>query len=222
MGYTKQEIIESLEKGIKDMPTLYKTDKKHNPYINYKEKVEGHPCYDVIAEYLLENHIENLLGSIPEKKRTLVYRQESHFIEGEKKEKILAHSLQKTTFNDIGEILDYEIPLRIDDNDGDVGDIDMLTYNCDKKQYSIIELKLKWNEDSLLHAILQICTYYRQVNKEKLFAEYKKHSDKDIQKVVFIFKGSRQYEDLQSKKMQKLAKLLDVKILILDAKFAEI
>jgi len=221
MGYTKQEIIERLEKGIKNMPTLYK-----KPYINYKGETKGKAderllYYEVIAEYLLENQVENLLSSIPEKKRTLDYRQRDHFVKSEKKEKILARGLQKTTFDDIGEILDYEVPLRIDDNDGDVGDIDMLAYDSDKKQYSIIESKLKWNEDSLLHAILQICTYYRQIDKKKLIAEYKKPSDKDIQKVVFIFKDSRQYEDLQSKKMQKLAKILDVKILVLEAKLAK-
>lgn len=218
MGYTKEKVIELLGKSIEsDISTLY--NPKKNKYINNKETDDGYLCYDEIAKYLLDprNQFKKKFDSIPEKKRSLLYKQKTHNIR--QKEKRLAHGLQETEFEDIGEIIDYEIPLKINKNDENVGEIDMLAYNNRKKQYSIIELKIQKNEnDSLLHAILQIYTYYRQINKKKLFDEYEKPSDKDIQKVVFIFKDSRQYNELKSEYMRRLAKFLEVKIFVLEGK----
>jgi len=215
-SYTNEEIIVLLKKGIeKNISTLY--NDKDNAFIDEeKEKTkEGSYYYDVIAEYLLQPKNKDILEAIPGSGRGLPYKQPKH--NHRQKEKRLAHGLHKTIFDDIGEILDFEIPLYKSKKDKRVGEFDMLAYNGNKKQYSIIELKNQGNTwDSLLHAILQVCTYYRQINKEKLIAEYENPSDKDIRKVVLIFKDSRQYRELKSEYMRKLAKLLKVEIFVLD------
>ena len=225
-SYTKEEIIDLLEKGIEDMSSLYK-----KPYINYKGETKGKAderrlYYEIIAEYLLE-HI-NLFSekNIKEITRKQPHPQTHKPLTDEEKKEIekqvrfeewSARNLLGHNFAHIGIIREYQYPLKGKKRQPGIGKIDLIAYKeeLNKKSIllSIIEFKRKDNKETLLRAILEITTYYFQVDKKKLNETF---PYSDIQKVVLIFKDSPLHQQYKSNLIKKLAAKLKVKVLVLD------
>ena len=172
-------------------------------------------CYDYITDYLIKKLNNNDLFK---KKIKPIYRIDKNYDVGHKKlkytkEKWFAKSLIESKLSGIGEIIDFETPINNTRNDK-AGKIDLLAYNG--KQFSLIELKLQTNPDSMLHTLLEIHTYFHQIDTRQLRSDFGKTNAK-IQKVVLIFKGSRQHlEYEQSISLKKLANVLDIKIYLFD------
>jgi hypothetical protein len=214
--YEKGTIINLLRENINPerLSSFYQED-----CLNYAGKTsDTHESYsDVIAEYLL-GHIDILKKNSKkiEVKRTYPYNSKTH---KPKFEKCFAKGLKNFEFDLLGEIIDYEIPIKSSDDDKGIGDVDLLAYNSQEKLLSLVELKLKRNKaDSMLHTILQIYTYYHQLDKEKLKKDFG-YSSATIQKTVLIFKDSRQHNEFKkSKFLKQLAEELEVKVFVLEMK----
>jgi len=225
MSFTESDVNGWLAEDIKEISSLY--SKK---YVDYTEKTSDtcKCCYEVIANYLCQNakQLYNQDNFTEIKRINYSYKMEDHKeLTGEEKasmgnkqkeEDWFAHSLFHRIFNHIGQIIDFQTPMQSSDEDKGVGRIDLLSYEKDK--LFMIELKIEKNaNDSMLHAILQICTYYYQTYKKKLATDFGYSPDTKIQKVVLVFKGSRQYEEYEkSEPIRLLAQKLGVKVLYFD------
>ncbi len=68
--------------------------------------------------------------------------------------------------NDLGDNIEFEIPLNAKRSDRGVGKIDFLTYNKDTDTITIVELKAPNSTEGLLRAAFEIQTYYQQFSEE--------------------------------------------------------
>jgi hypothetical protein len=232
MGISDTEVIAQLEEYTtkEKMCVLYREEnflKKYLPVGGDTKK----PHDDVIAKYLL-NH-PNLFSNdyIPEIKRKGCYIQESHRqLASEKKglaeknENYLAQNLYGLIFDEIGEIIDFQIPIA----DGSFGGVDLLGYNENGGDgvLSLIELKREDSTETILRAILEICTYFLQIETEKLKKELKEKKGfdvKKVRKVVLVFKGNDQLERFKKPGciVRELAEKLKVDVLALEKKGSE-
>lgn len=240
-NYNRNEIIDRLKTGLKTPSTLYKPSE--NEYINYtgKTKDTKELYYDVIIRHLFslsDNLDEYFRGKIKKISRKMrerdnkVYRVADHDLkkanqEAVKTEKTLQQMgermlakalLNNKTYPIIGKMIDYEIPINDENCDG-AGSIDLLAYNSSTKTLSIIELKKFDNKETLLRTILEINTYYCQIDTEQLKLDYmdKYPTNENIKKVILVFKGQSQHTQYCiSTFVQYLAKELQVTILLID------
>jgi len=224
MNLTKIEVEKKLNEDTepKKISRLYQQD-----YINFSGKTsDTHELfYDIIAEYLFDH--QACFNNILEIPREYSYKSESHeeltkeqeasISKKLRGEEWFSRSLFNLEFDHIGKIIDYQTPIKGKKYENKVGKIDLLGYNKDKKMISMIELKLKNNNDTMLHSILQICTYYLQINKEKLKKDFLFPSSADIQKVILLFKDSPQHKQYKnSKQIKLLTDKMNVEVLIFD------
>jgi len=119
---------------------------------------------------------------------------------------------------ELGEILDYQIPLKNAQSDAGLGKFDLIARKDNVLQ--LIELKYPTNTESCASAIYEISTYAEQVDLDKLCSDFKcpPHIP---QKVVLISKNSSTYRGYV-KKHKQLAKDMEVEILVLEEIFPEL
>jgi len=223
-NYTRAKIIKWLNKDIKaeKLSSLY-----NEPYVNYNGETSdtNEFYYDVIAGYLLENKIKTLFEGMETITRQSTYKTPGHeamteeerelMREQKRKEEWLARSLLGSKFDAIGEIKDYQVPIKNKRSDK-AGKVDLLAYNEKKKLLSLFELKREDSEETLLRAVLEICTYYHLIDKEKLISDFG-YPAASVQKVVLVSQDSLQHQQyIKSKIIRKLAKELKVKVYVLD------
>src|SRR4051812_33139802 len=116
MGYSKQEIVKKVNESISNVKELYQ-----NQIVNYRGKTTDSNEYysETIIEELLNKDIVNLVSRIKEVTRKKGYRMRGHngdnqTVGSNRKEEIFAKKLfqlskcDKNTFNEIGEIIDYQ------------------------------------------------------------------------------------------------------------------
>ncbi|MCL2480461.1 MAG: hypothetical protein FWF38_01975 [Spirochaetaceae bacterium] len=216
-SYEEKEVISRLEKDIA-ADKIYLLFKKN--YINYSGKPTGNKneyYFEVLAKYLLDHKVEELYKSVKVLPRKQSYKMDDHFVnKNQKKEKWLAKLLLNFKLDSLGDVIDFEMPIKSSKLDKKVGEVDLLAYNKNEKILSLVELKLRDNPDTMLHTILQICTYYHQIDEKKLIQSFKLPSTTKIQKAILIFKESPQYEQFKSKYIKQLVKELDINVFILD------
>ncbi|MDO4935860.1 MAG: hypothetical protein Q4E42_04315 [Phascolarctobacterium sp.] len=137
---------------------------------------------EVIAKEILSKHLQKLQkrsngGEIDEITRNKSYFTETHDcspLEKAKKydEEHYAMLLKKQgKIYGIGEILDYQIPLKDKQGDG-VGKIDLLAYDREKKILRILELKKPNSKETLLRCVLEGETYKSIVDHDKLKKDF--------------------------------------------------
>jgi len=212
--YSMEQIIRKCEQ--EDASQLYNLD-----VINYLSAVkgEGRLCNEVVAEWILNN-----AQKITEIE--MYTRNKSYFVAGhngiltEKEksnpsnrvEEILAKKMYGRHYEQIGEMIDYQIPLKdyIKSNeDRHLGKIDLLSVNEVRKKIHIIELKKYGSNETMLRCILEGLTYYQSLNKSKLKTDYvwkfrkdikegKREDISDYEYVVspMVFKNSQPYIEM--------------------------
>ncbi|GHV49878.1 hypothetical protein FACS1894168_0250 [Deltaproteobacteria bacterium] len=204
--YSKEEIIHETEKALEHAESFYQ-----QPFLNYsgKTKDSSELYSEVISDVVLKN-INKLKELLP------ITREQSYDVnhggavttgvkgeDSKQKEKRLAIRIfkDKTTIcSKIGIIIDYETPLN-NKKMNKMGKIDLLAYNQFDNILYIIELKCKKKkEESLLRATLEVYTYYKIVDEEKLLKDFDeklkkagKHDGKKpcVKPAVLIFEDSR-------------------------------
>lgn len=235
--YSKSEIISEIDEKYKDICNFYKSK-----IINYNGKSSDskEEYSQIIAEELLNLDIKNVMSTIDEVIREKGYRIKSHngkvitnisAQNSNRKEERFAidlfnYSKKGTSFNRLGKIIDYQIPLKNSNKDKGVGKIDLISTIDD--DIFLIELKINGNKETLLRCILEIATYYQILSKSKFIESYKGEiiniSEKNIKKAILIVNGSSQHDTLKSinngekNSLKKLMEVLEIHVFVIDEK----
>jgi hypothetical protein len=172
--YDKQKTIDELQNELLNIETLY-----NSKCVNWKGKTNdtNEPYSEVIAAELLRNLKK--FDNIQTITRTSTYCRENHckiemdVCNSNRKEEIFAKRLTGLTLNELGLIVDYQIPLKGTRADKGAGKIDLISFNHKTNTLYLIELKYKENSETLLRASLESYTYYNIIDRVNLLADYK-------------------------------------------------
>ena len=115
-----------------------------------------------------------------------------------------------------GKLLAYQVPLNNTRADH-LGKIDFV-YEKNGCLY-LAEIKSAESKESIFKAILEVQTYYQLIDKEKLLRDMKRTAGTKIRKAVVIFEETNGYKQFcENKKLQTIAKMFEVEIVVLDRK----
>jgi hypothetical protein len=190
-GYTKAAIVDKLDSAMLDMNTLYREN-----FINYRGKTTDTKEYydEIIAGVLLNNlHKFDTISPITRRKS---YRVKSHNgltpnSKSNRVEERIALNMFNKTFDHIGRIIDYQIPIKNVQGDRSVGKIDLLSIK--DGILNILEIKKAESNETLLRCILEAATYCNRIDKVKLLDDYKDHKARCVQSAILVFKDSFQH-----------------------------
>jgi hypothetical protein len=216
---TKEKLLIKLNEDIKNkLSSLYRESYIKNPKLIGKSNTYYH---DVIAEYLVNHEIIfSNISPISRRDKNKSYLTESH-TKRISKEKLFAKSLMGSEIDYLGKIIDFETPINSSNKDN-AGEIDLLSYNDKKNTLFLIELKMSSNTETLLRSILEISTYYQQIELQYLKEDFG-YTTAAVKKVVLIFKDSPLHQQyVKSEHIRELAMKLEVEILIIDMKINEV
>ena len=215
--YSKNEILEMIENAKFDIRSFYKQD-----FVNYAGKTKDSKEYytEIIAEWLL-SHVD-LFNKIKLINREGSYRIESHDgkIINQKSNraeekiamKLFDYSQNKgEIFDKIGKIIDYQIPLKNIQTD-DAGKIDLLAYNEDTDTLRILELKKSDSKETMLKCLLEVYTYLKIVNKDKLLKDFGLPKNTIVKASPLVFFEGMQYMEMQEdrKNLKKLMEKMEI------------
>jgi len=218
-GYAKTSLISTLGIAINDISNLYK-----EKFINYRGKTISQPreqYSEVISGFLLNNLQEF-------KKIKSITREKCYFTKthdgkiknpnSNRTEEKIALSMSGKTYQYIGKIVDYQIPLKNKKDDTGLGKIDLLSYIDDK--LIILELKVEDSKETLLRCVLETYTYWKTVDQLKLLRDFSSLAPevKNVEKAVLVFKNSFQHEEYKNtnSKTRELMTKLDVGIYLIE------
>ncbi|SHH31491.1 hypothetical protein SAMN02745221_02137 [Thermosyntropha lipolytica DSM 11003] len=233
--YSEQEIINKVNFALSNKKTeeLYKEG-----FLNYKGKTKDTEEYytEVISRELIINNFVKQLNEIQHISRLnysaghtgVVTTSNTTSNRIEDRIAIALFNASKNfgiTFGELGEIIDYQIPLKKTQKDYGVGEIDLISKS--KNSIWLIELKYykhkdkEANKETLLKAALEIATYYQWLDKDsflKSYDDFKGYTQEQIKKAVLIFnENERDEEYLELMKgempfLKNLLKRLDVSV----------
>jgi hypothetical protein len=223
--YSKDDVINKIKDQIKlnNPQNIYQ-----NAAVNYSGTTsDTNELYtEVLAKELLYNLRE--LDSIQVVNRDQSYKIADHSNvkinqESNRVEENIAKAMNTLSFDTLGKILDFQVPLKGKQNDHNVGKIDLISYKEDEDpKMFLIELKVFGNNETLLRAILEIYTNYKQVDTDKLLSDFNLPAGTPVIPAVVCTPECRCYEDkgeldLGSRPMlQALALALGVELFELD------
>lgn len=205
-GYTRKQMIDKLEEASQKMHLFYKKS-----FVNYLGKtIDTEEDYtEVISDWLLQNI--SCLDNIPNITRTTSYATKSHDgipkngLSNRDEELIAMTMFRQKEFDKIGQIIDYQIPLKNERQDK-AGKIDLLSY--DGSVARILELKEPDSMETMLRCVLEGYTYLKTVDKEKLLQDFKLPQDTVLVASPLVFWGSNQYWQMTGKNNNKLKQLM--------------
>ena len=229
MGYTKLEILSSGgsqamffklntfgEQAFLDKSTFYKKG-----FVNYRGRTTDTKEYytEVVAAFLCK-HIAEYSGGIRTITRKSSYKTEGH--EGShpgttnREEEIIAmriftQSRDTGAFDHIGQIEDYQTPLKSTMHD-DAGKVDLLAFDGDVMR--ILELKKPDSTETMLRCVLEGYTYLKTVDNRKLVSDFGHDPNAvTVKACPFVFRGGAQHREMKQDRpyLRKLMELLDSK-----------
>lgn len=226
MGYTKSQILEKCHIAFKNKSTFYKKG-----FINYRGKTTDSKEYytEVIAEFLCKN-IEEYISGIKCISRKSSYKTPGHDgvydpSSNREEEKIAmqlyTQSKTEGPYALIGEILDYQTPLKSTAKDT-AGKIDLISF--DGSTMRILELKKPDSTETMLRCVLEGFTYLKTVDCNKLILDFGyEPTSVTLKASPFVFYGGVQHDEAleQRPNLMNLMTLLESKpyYIIEDEKF---
>ena len=237
--FTEEQLDAFLKINIASgkLKRLYKHNhiQKREIVLDNSRKTTNRKQDDFISEWLIKQNINLLFeNNIEQIKREISYKSQEHlgdkhnktksFIDLVDNEVLFARRLFNENLDFLGEIIDYQTPIKktkLIENIG-VGDVDLISYNDKNKTLYLIEIKRLKSDETMLRAILEICTYFYQIDKAKLKKDFDYSNSTNIKKAVLVFKNSPlyiKYKEAVSNgnySIVKLAELLEVEIFNLD------
>ncbi|MDE6250740.1 MAG: hypothetical protein K2M34_03855 [Alphaproteobacteria bacterium] len=256
-AYTKETIIERLDKKLKAQKGQHNSNPIYaDSMVNYGGKTNGktNEWYsEVISEYLLkEKNLKIFIDGIEpleHGRKRKGYWVESHkqwtgnWEKEKRQEERLAQTMYGETYDNIGTVLDYQVPLkdykggRKEDSDVPenpdekvrAGKIDLVSYNSDKNEIYLLELKRPTNQETLLRAALEIYTYSIQMKnqREKFKTDFKESKDgkivnakimnAEIIPAVLVARNECQHKHCDLQNTMALIKKLGVAVFVYDA-----
>lgn len=171
MKYSKSSLITEITKGILSMETLY-TSK----FVNLKGRaIDTKDRYsEIISSELLQ--CLGVFNKIPTVSRKDTYCVNSLDIisidtKSHRKEEIFAKRMMGLDLGDLGEVIDFQVPLKDTKSDKGLGKVDLLACNKKTKKLFLIELKTGGNKDTLLKACLESYTHFKTIDTTKLISD---------------------------------------------------
>ncbi len=211
MPYEKQEIINKVIEASRVPRDLYKSK-----VVNYRGKTaEGHKYSEIVSEYLCENiEVLNSIRSVTREKpyKVISHKGKTQREQSNRVEERIALDMYGHCYKHIGEIVDYQVPLKNRRSDKGLGKIDLLAKQNDV--IAILELKKPESQETLLRAVLETFTYYKLVDQKKLLDEFTAQS---LEKAALVYKGGAAHEEYlngPNNSIKKLMALLDVKLFV--------
>ena len=219
ISYTQEEIQNKLRQDITHVKTLYK-----HPAVSYTGETSGVPYCEIAAKFISENANLDNIGMISrhtgynEGTRTGKFQETP---DNTNDEEIVAMYMVGKTYLTIGKVIDYQVPLKDPkgnrqdtperkENNRGVGKIDLISYNQETKFAYLLELKKEDNtDDTLLRALLEIYTYWKQLDHTIFRNTYNMPKTAPIIPAILIFKDSLQYKQCDRKKYPETNKLID-------------
>ncbi len=219
--YRNNEIIDRIDEIIREnrLSVLYK-----EPYVKRTGTTkEGEFYSEVASQKLLSENIKKLLNEkvqkIPRSNYKLKHTRKINK-NSNRDEEILAIKLTGKNLQDLGHVLEYQIPLKSKRSDKGVGKVDLVSINSKSNKAFLIELKAKDNSEGLLKAVLEIATYERQLNMDTFRTHMNIPRESTITKVVLLESGSQGYDEASDLgrrlKLHNLIKHLGIEIFLLE------
>jgi len=209
--YSNEYIINEFYKAFENIDTLYK-----NEIINYRGVTIGkaEKYTEIIARELC-NHLDEF-EKINKITRKYSYKVNSHDGKTKKKEsnrneERLALDMFGKSYENIGQIIDYQIPINNSKYDK-YGKVDLLSeINND---LILIELKANNNSETLLRCVLEIYTYYKQLDLDKLRIDFKK-TNANIRKAILVpNEGYQHLEYMKNSFVSELMNKLNIEMFV--------
>ena len=217
--YSRKDTIDALNEAFKTLDTLYKAR-----CVNWCGRCKEGEYYTEIISEELSKRIDNF--NISKITRDSYFQNHSGEIKAftNRGEEILAKSLLDKKIEGIGEIFDYQIPLKKSQKDTGVGKIDLVSIDGDKLR--LIEIKAEDAKDTLLRCVLEAYTYSKQLDSDRFKREYteKKEiafgNEEPIPTVLIpeTCKAAKELRNNEHPKVIELAKKLKVNIKIFEIK----
>lgn len=214
MAYTRKDALDNLTAALSSgFEKVYKA-----ACINWKGKTtDTREYYSELFSTELLTHL--LAKKIPAISRSSSYKTTSHFPiqitdESNREEENFAKRLCGLHIDKLGQIIDYQIPLKDVQKDG-AGKIDLISFNKKDNTLYLIELKYKNNEETLLRASLEIFTYFHTVDQVKLKADYGfTSSEIKVKPAVLLVTNCNAYNELNDVNMGTRPKLKALALLM--------
>lgn len=218
--YSESETIEKVREALVNPETAYNSE-----CINWTGYIKGKRVRysEIISNVILYEYLGRLRkvsngGGIAEITRKESYQFGKHNCgslqnKSNRREEKIAMKIKKQGFiKGIGEILDYQVPLKNVEKDN-AGKIDLLAYDKENNILRILELKKPNSKETLLRCVLEAETYKSIVNHAKLKKDFKVDKDAEVRACPLIFDTGipyRDYEEIKSGKQKSLGKLIYV------------
>ena len=215
MGKTRQDILNDCADKMDDIKTFYQ-----EPFINYKGKTSDTKEYftEVVAEFICD-HIDQFRNGILPVTRKSSYKTESHIgnvpTSNREEETIAIKMFNQSDkegfiYPHIGKIIDYQTPLKSSNGDKNLGKIDLLSFDENKKVLHILELKRPCSDETMLRCVLEGYTYMKIVDKEKLIVNFERPKKTIIEANPLVFKSEscNPYQEMQQVDRVWLKKLM--------------
>ena len=223
-SYSKEDFLIMLKNASKNMQTFYQQG-----LVNYVGTLKGtkEKYSEFTAKYLIEKlHLFNEIKAI---NRESSYKIKSH--KGEiinyasgRDEEIMAKFLYKQKYiGDLGEVLDYQVPLKNVQKDEKIGKIDLLSYDKTNEILYLLELKKPDSKETMIRCVLEIYTYKNILNHEKLIKDYNLPKSTKIVAAPFVYSRGYQKKDHNDKHpyLLDLMDKLNIKPYYYDVKITE-
>jgi len=146
-----------------------------------------------------------------------------------RKEEWICKLAMHKRFSDVGEIVDYQVPLKISKHDSaGKGKIDLLSYNSETNTAYLLEVKVNTSTESPLKAIMEAYTYWQQINGNQPYDFLSRSiiakkgyniSKTDLKKAIVLFeKEDERYMfsklNKHAAELRNLMNLLDVECFV--------
>jgi len=217
--YTKKEIEDKLCADITHVKSLYK-----HPVVSYTGETSGVPYCEIAAQFISDNANLDNINMISRHTGYNLGHQIGQINETEankQDEEIVAKYMAGKKYDVFGKIIDFQIPLKDPQEKGKsdpnkkitnsgVGKIDLISYDEDTEVVYLLELKKQDNDkDTLLRALLEVYTYWKQLDHVIFRNTYKLPKTSPIIPAIVIFKDSLQHKHCDRKKYPETNKLID-------------
>ena len=213
--YSKVAFLEKLKPALVSVDTLYKQD-----FINYSGfTADTNELYtEVIAGELLSNI--DLLDTISRISRDKEYNVKTHNgttdnPESNRIEERIALGMYDKEYDHIGIVRNYQVPLKNKRSDS-AGKVDLVSEKDGDLQ--LIELKAGTNKETLLRCALEIETYWRIADLEKLKKEFGCPAGSRVRKTILVPLNGVQHEQYKDKNsnIRRLMEKLDIHCYVFD------
>lgn len=209
MAYRAETLLAKIREAAQDMDTFYQQRFLNWTGFTSDTKVR---YTEVTAGYLLgHSELVNRISCVGRGSYLVSHTPppDAGGYQGPRKEEHLAQALKGKTLDGLGEIKEYQVPLKRSAKDEGVGKIDLVSLNGSRLY--VIELKFGTSKETLLRCAMEAVTYCHQANREQLMKDY--HAT-EIVPAVLVGKGGDQEAELGKRpaNLIELLKQLEVEV----------